>query len=388
MYAFQGTPEPRFLFSRKLSKDHQEKIDSVDKKNKNFVKVIKKGNIDNVKDILQGGFNGFRYDNDFCLDFCVSNGYFHLVKVLVEYGYMRVKNERTKLNLVYDLAEIFKRSIQSAVKHGELKILKFLIQKSDDIERCKEYLSYVLLNNFNPKINYNNLEISIQERKNVNNAKEVMNKNVAYNKAYDRNRPLNISMYHELLIGTEETADIGIDYNSSFKHLNVDDEPDSEPESELEAEDDIEDDPEDEDDIEAEEEPLFETDEPLFETEELEPEPELKTKRSPKSKDSTIEKMYTKHKVSRDRSFNCGTKEKNTDHIDTILWLINQSVDVKTDYQFISNYVIRHNIKKTISILKSKKKFRPSISIVDFGNLKIEDDLFGDTDDDVDTLMC
>lgn len=365
---YDVTPS-RVLITRKFCKKVSEKQELLDKKGKLLVRTVKKGNVNELKEILQENIISIRYDNDFCLIFSCMNGYYHLVKVLVQYGYLN-------LNSV-NIYEIFAYSIEWTAKMGHLKILQFLLDTLKEFNKfnsnVKSLLEKISLRNYNYDTNYSSLLDDNQV--NIKKSKEIIKTNNEFNKFNNRNRNANITPFNEMLIDASNDYDneIGVDYNEIELDRDEKDEQDEQDEDFDEQDEDF-----DEKDFDEKDDEYIEEDQKddLFgeesEIDEIEVNDEVNEVN--KVNDEVIKK--TKKKVYNSLCFKTvkknnfyldGKKSDKSKRMEVILWLLSQEYIINTNYYFISKYVVKYNIINIINILKKHNKF-----IFEVGDLELE----------------
>jgi hypothetical protein len=349
----------RVLITRKFCKKVSEKQELLDKKGKLLVRIVKKGNVNDLKEILQENIMSIRYDNDFCLIFSCMNGYYHLVKVLVQYGYLN-------LNSV-NIYEIFAYSIEWSAKMGHLKILQFLLDTLKDFNQfnsnVKSLLEKISLRNYNYDTNYSSLLDDNQV--NIKKSRETIKINNEFNKFNNRNRNANITLFNEMLIDASNDYDneIGVDYNEIELDRDEQDE-------DFDEKDEQDEDFHEKDDEYIEEDDLFGEE---SEIDEIEVNDEVNDEVN-KVNDEVIKK--TKKKVYNSSCFKTvkknnfyldGKKSDKSKRMEVILWLLSQEYIINTNYYFISKYVVKYNIINIINILKKHNKF-----IFEVGDLEVE----------------
>src|SRR6476620_800808 len=198
-----------------LSKNYIAKQEKIDKRNANFIRIIKTGNIKLIKDLLENDLYSFRSNDEFCLYFCASHGFYHLVKVLVKYGYLRQEKLYKDNNRTYPpYHELFKRSLEWSAKNGHIKILKFLY-KYTGVE-ANYFLSKIILRNFNILTDYSKL--LEKNEKLIEKSNDIIKKTAKFNKDYNRNKMINISVFDEMLVNANDENEnrIGLDYNEDY----------------------------------------------------------------------------------------------------------------------------------------------------------------------------
>lgn len=355
--------QSRVLLSKTLSKKFNEKQEIINKKGRNIVKIVKKGNVGNLKEILEESIIGLRYDNDFCLIFSCMNGYYHLVKVLIEYGYL-------KLNL--KLHEVFAYSIEWAAKMGHLKILQFLLytlkQNTNSMIYTKSLLEKILLKNYNYDTDYSN--ILDDNLSNIKKSKEILKKNNEFNKFNKRNRNANISMFDEMLIDASNENDLGIGSEYNEHELDGEIEKNEEEFNEEHNDEDKDNIYEDEPDNENKEHDYIEeneNDDNLFGSENEEPENKKPEK---KNKIKTYNSLQFR-RLKKNKIYLTGEKSNKSKRMEVILWLLSEEYMINTNYYFISRYILEYKMENIINILKKHNKFMLQIEQLDFNNLTL-----------------
>lgn len=364
---YEVTPS-RVLITRKFCKKVSEKQELLDKKGKLLVRTVKKGNVNDLKEILQENIMSIRYDNDFCLIFSCMNGYYHLVKVLVQYGYLNLN-----LNTV-NIYEIFAYSIEWSAKMGHLKILQFLLDTLKEFNQfnsnVKSLLEKISLRNYNYDTNYSSLLDDNQV--NIKKSREIIKINNEFNKFHNRNRNANITPFNEMLIDASNDYDneIGVDYNEI--ELDRDEKDDDFDEKEKDEQDDDFDEKDDEYIEEDEEDELFGEESEIDEIHEVNE--EIEVNEVNEVNDEVIKK--TKKKVYNSSCFKTvkknnfyldGKKSDKSKRMEVILWLLSQEYIINTNYYFISKYVVKYNMINIINILKKHNKF-----IFEVGDIEVE----------------
>jgi hypothetical protein len=347
----------RVLISKKFSKKFNEKQEILDKKGKLIVKIVKKGNVNDLKEILEESTTGLRYDNDYSLIFSCMNGYYHLVKVLVQHGYL-------KLNLKLKLSEVFAYSIEWSAKMGHLKILQFLLdtlKSCNELCNVKSLLEKMLLKNYNYDRTYiNMLDDNLI---NITKSKEIVKKNNEFNKFNKRNRNANISIFDEMLIDASNETDLGVDYNEN--ELDQEEIEDEIINDDIDIDDELEPDQEEIDPEEKEdndEHDLFGSDNES----DIESETESKNKKQTKKYNSLCFKKFKKNNVYFD-----GEKSNKSNRMEVILWLLSQEYIINTNYYFISRYIVKYKMENIINILKKHNKFMLHPENLNFNELNL-----------------
>jgi hypothetical protein len=361
-----------------LSKNYIAKQEKIDKRNANFIRIIKTGNIKLIKDLLENDLYSFRSNNEFCLYFCASHGFYHLVKILVKYGYLRQEKLYKENNRIYPpYNELFKQSLEWAAKNGHVKILKFLYKYTGS--EANEFLSKIILRNFNIMTDYSKL--LEQNEKLIEKSNDIIKKTDKFNKDFNRNKMINISVFDEMLVNAnnENENRIGLDYNedyaSSGNESNCENENETGNESDKSCN--------------SDKEMIIESDsENEFELQEDYPKLIKKNENKIKNYKSNFFRLYKNKSM---LVYKDGIKsKKKSPTLLVILWLISKEIIVNTDYQFISNYASNHKLIKIINILKKHNKFMIDISSqfdlmdiddkIEVDTELIEDNLFGDSD--------
>lgn len=355
---YEVTPS-RVLITRKFSKKFNEKQEILDKKGKLLIKTVKKGNVNELKELLDESTLGLRYDNDFCLVFSCMNGYYHLVKILIQYGYLKLSNIK--------LYQVFSYSIEWSAKIGHLKILQFLLdtlKQYNELTLIKPLIEKISLRNYNYDTNYSSLLDDNQV--NIKKSKEIIKKNNEFNKFNNRNRNANISMFNEMLINASNEYDdeIGVDYNENELDLaDVHEE-----ECDENGDDDEQDFDGEEKDYHHEEELAEEIDENLF-GEDSDDDTELDVKKNKK-------KVYNSlcfRNIKKKQFYLDGKKSNKSKRMQVILWLLSQEYIINTNYYFISQYIVKYNLDDIINILKKHKKFMLNVEHLTIQNININD---------------
>lgn len=334
--------QPRTLFSSKYSKKITERKDAIDKKGKILSKLVKKGDVNAVKDLLLVGKSGLRYDNDFCLLFSSRNGFYHMVKTLVSDGYLVYYNNGSSL------FDAFSSPLEWSIKNGHLKIVKYFLQVIHEIGQfppARYLIENILLKNYNVDTDFSSL--LKDNESNIKKSKMIVKKNEEFNIFNKKNKQANISIYDELLIDASNDFDneIGVDYNKEeldFNEINeIGDEIDEENDNvEYEEIDDAE--------INDEE------NEDLFGEDDFSDVSEEEIKIHAKKKTKYKSPMFKNKKSGK---YMDGVKAKKNQRMEVILWLIAEGFDIKTNYTFVSNYAVRYQLTDVINILKMKRKF-------------------------------
>lgn len=395
-------PEPRTIFVRKVAKECLEKRMAATKINNNFIKLVKQGDINVIKRILEAGKINFRCENDFCLYFCVANGYYHLVKILVENGYLKKKGMYSPENKLesLELHSIFTVAIGWGIKNAHLQIVKYLLKviKSDSqigYQNIKKYIETITFKNFNYKRDYSALLSDPKTRVRIDSSKQIMTVNEKYNNDFNRNRRLNLSMYDQLLVYTDEQKGDGIDYDPDFKHDDSDSEPDlDQDQAEIEERGDSDSENElslgdDDDEEENGDEGGSESGDGSESEDGSEVEPVKNvTKKISKikistSKNSTVAKkckkfkspFFIKNYYNTMIKYKMGVKSEKQEYLDIVLYLISQEIMIKTNYIFISNYCVSHHLIHLINILKNNDKFKSDVPDIEktLASMKIDD---------------
>lgn len=369
--SYYEVPVSRVLISKKFSKKFNEKQEILDKKGKLIVKTVKKGNVNDLKEILEESTIGLRYDNDYSLVFSCMNGYYHLVKVLVQHGYLKLKLK---------LSEVFSYSIEWSAKMGHLKILQFLLdtlKQTNELSNVKLLLEKILLKNYNYDKSY--INILDDNLINIKKSKEIVKKNNEFNKFNKRNRNANISMFDEMLIDVSNENDLGIglDYNENELDQEeleeIDNNEEELEENEIEDHHELDNEEIEENELddhhEIEENEIDDND--LFGSDhDNESDHEIETKNENKKQikkyNSLCFKKFKKNNVYLD-----GEKSNKSNRIEVILWLLSQEYIINTNYHFISRYVVKYKMENIINILKKHNKFMLHPENLDFKELKL-----------------
>lgn len=363
--SFYEARTTRVLTTKRFSVKVNEKQQLIEKNGKLLVKQTKKGTVNEIKETLEKNISGLRHDNDFCLVFSATNGYYHIVKILIEYGYLNY----IKINKNIKLCDILLYSIEWSAKNGHLKTLIYLIdvvKSQNQLDFIKDKLEKMILKNYNSPKDFSSLLKNNEN--NIKKSKEIIKKNNEFNKFNNRNKPANISIFDELMLNASNDHDneIGVDYNEMELDLEENSEDENSEDEEIIVEDEIEPVEEELVDEENEIEDNFD-DEDLFGEEENEPVEELSKKINKTSYTSTFFKKQKANLVYLD-----GVKTDKNQRIEVILWLIKQDYLPNTNYYFISRYITNNKMKDIIDILKSKGKYLLEIDDVNFELLNIE----------------
>lgn len=369
----------RALLIKSFSKTYQEKLDKIDKVNKNFIKIVKKGNIDEVINAIKNTGNTFRCEDNYCLIFCAGNGYFHLVKALVEYGYL-------KIQLKQKLSDIFKIALQKASVNGHIDIVKYLFKIGGS--NCKEHIRYISLRNYNYVKNFDtnktDNKTDYNYLKRIKNAQDSIYKISVYNKSHKRHKN-SIMNENELLLDYHNDND-GLEYDENYKF----EDEENEETNDIDEIDDIEenksdnesDNDEKEIDIdESDNECEIEDENDLFG--ESDNESEIGLNEIQKKKKILIKKNVTEVKLKakkptfiskqklkrKSKSSYMTDSDKKSKTLEVVLWYLSQDIMVNTDYNFISNYCYKHKLTDILEFLKKNNKLR--LNLDDFQNLKI-----------------
>jgi hypothetical protein len=338
--------ESKTITTRKFSKKFMDRIEECEKRGKVFEKIVKKGNLSALKDQLDKDITGIKTNNHYCLLFSCSNGYYQIVKMLIEYVYLK---EDT-------LYKTFSYPIKRTIMNSHTNIMIYLLdilKVKNELEMIKPIIETMVFLNFNIDVDYS-LYLKDNEL-NIQNSRKIVKTNIEYNKTFNRNRNANISMFDELLIDASNDFDneIGIDHVEEEETEEINEINEGEGDDEGDEEGD-----EGKEDFEVEED---NEDDDLFGDEsDIEEEIEEKIVEKVKKlslisgpyKSNIFKKNYNNNSI----SYNV-IKNKKNKRIEIILWLLSNDYNIITNYQFISQYCVNYNLTQVITILKNKNKF-------------------------------
>lgn len=349
---YKGPPRTIYVKSYN-SKEAKQKLEFYENEKKNFFKIIKKADIKKIKIELEKSFAYFRADKDYCLEFCSANGFYHLVKVLLQDGYEKHKLLHEEKGYEYPkYSDIFEKSLCRAFRNGHLNVMKLLLEYSK--EDGKKQLEKLTSKSFNLDVDYRQLITSnmdsIQNNINKINAINSYNNNHKTGKNY-KYKEANVSTFDQMLINTFEETQIGEDYNSDYKS---DDNQDDEIQEDDIQEDDIQEDYQEIDDYNSEDK-----------SDEEEP---VKQKKVVTKKSKTYNRLYDKK-----THYKNGSKSESSRSLKTIIWCLENEIFINTNYSFISNYLVTHKMYHIIKILKNNNRFVSDLSF-DFSLLNLKEE--------------
>lgn len=367
----------RALVIKSFSKSYQEKFDKIDKVNKNFIKIVKKGNIDEVINAINNGGNTFRCEDNYCLIFCATNGYFNLVKVLVEYGYLKIK-------LKQKLSDVFKIALQKASVNGHLDIVKYLFKIGGS--ECKEHIKYMSLKNYNYVKNFDISKTDDNYLKRIKKAQDSVNKISDYNKSHKRHKN-SIMNENELLLDYHYDND-GLEYDENYKFEDEAENEDNDDIDEIKENESVNESDNEEIDIISEDESEVQSEDDekdLFGDSDSESDNEIKLSELQKKKKILIKKnsstlvskvkakkptFISKAKLKLKAKTSYMTNyDKKSKTLEVILWYLSQDIMVNTDYNFISNYCYKHKLTDILWFLKKNNKLL--LNLDEFSEMKI-----------------
>lgn len=356
----------RTILVKTFSKQYKEKLEKLEKLERNFIKLVKKGNVSHVLNFLsdESNLKLLRCQEDYCLNFCAGNGYEHLVKALVEYGYLKIK-----FNV--ELHVLIQEPIKKASINGHLGVVKYLYGVGGP--QLYPFLKTLYLTNFGCE-----KTIKVDDKSDVNylsrikKLQEDTEKMNIYNACHKKAKNT-MTMENELLLTEYNLQETGEEYDENYK-FSDDDEPEAEVPEEVEEVEEVEDEngSGDEMDIDENDEPKSETgsvDDDLFgsdseaDTEEVAETPKIAKKVLAKKIVSTsfVKKWRVKTDLKKkDSNFVSYKKEQKSKTMDVILWYLSKGIMIRTNYNFVSRYSVNHNLVDTIEILKKNNKFKVS----------------------------